>query len=73
MMFDFGGIHKEMTKEILQTLPRKDQNQVLQNLYDKGYSVPEISKATGIAAPTLYNRVDAHRGRSGTNGSGVPA
>ena len=29
----------------------------------EGYSVPEIAKATNIPAPTLYNRVDAHRGR----------
>ena len=36
---------------------------MFQNLYDKGYSVPEIAKATNIPAPTLYNRVDAHRGR----------
>jgi len=58
-----GGIHKEMTKEILNTLPKRDQTQVLQNLYDKGYSVPEIAKATDIPAATLYSRVDAHRGR----------
>lgn len=58
-----GGIHKEMTKEILNTLPKRDQTQVLQGLYNKGYSVPEIAKATDIAPQTLYNRIDAHRGR----------
>ena len=58
-----GGIHKEMTKEILKTMPKRDQNQVLQGLYDKGYSVPEISKATDIPQPTLYNRINATRGR----------
>lgn len=58
-----GGIHKEMTKEILNTLPKRDQTQVLQGLYDKGYSVPDIAKATDIAPQTLYNRIDAHRGR----------
>ena len=58
-----GGIHKEMTKEIIKTLPKRDQDQVFQGLYDKGYSVPDISKATDIPAPTLYNRIDAHRGR----------
>ena len=61
-VFD-GGIHKRNDKEIIKTLPKRDQDQVFQNLYDKGYSVPEIAKATNIPAPTLYNRVDAHRGR----------
>ena len=54
-----------MTREIIKTLPKRDQDQVFQNLYDKGYSVPEIAKATNIPAPTLYNRVDAHRGPQG--------
>jgi hypothetical protein len=62
-MFFGGGIHKEMTKEILNTLPKRDQAQILQNLYDKGYSVPDISKATDMPVQTLYNRIDAHRGR----------
>ena len=62
-MFFFVVFHKEMTREIIKTLPKRDQDQVFQNLYDKGYSVPEIAKATNIPAPTLYNRVDAHRGR----------
>lgn len=63
-MFD-GGIHKELSKEMLKTLPRRDQKLVLQGLYDKGYSVPDISKATDISAATLYKQIDAHRGRRG--------
>lgn len=60
----FGsGIHKELTKEILKTLPKRDQNQIFQNLYNNGYSVPDIAKATDFSAQTLYGRVDAHRGR----------
>jgi predicted DNA-binding protein YlxM (UPF0122 family) len=58
-----GGIHKEISKEMLKTLPRKDQSTVLQGLYDKGYSVPEISKATEISQQSIYNRINAHRGR----------
>ena len=58
-----GGIQKELTKEILDTLPKRDQTVILQNLYNKGYSVPDIAKATDIPAQTLYNRIDAHRGR----------
>lgn len=61
----FGsGINKELTKSMLGTMPRRDQTQVLQDLYNKGYSVPEIAKATDIPAPTIYNRIEAHRGRS---------
>ena len=62
MFFD-GGINKELVKSMLGTLPRRDQTQILQDLYNKGYSVPDIAKATDIAAPTIYNRIDAHRGR----------
>lgn len=58
-----GGINKELVKSMLGTMPRRDQTQVLQDLYNKGYSVPDIAKATDIAAPTIYNRIDAHRGR----------
>lgn len=58
-----GGINKELVKSMLGTMPRRDQTQVLQDLYNKGYSVPEIAKATDIAAPTIYNRIEAHRGR----------
>jgi len=69
----FGsGIHKEMTKGILSTLPKRDQNEVLQGLYDKGYSVPEIAKATDIPAATLYNRINASRGRSSQPNDPMP-
>jgi hypothetical protein len=58
MFFD-GGIHKEMTREIIKTLPKRDQDQVFQNLYDKGYSVPEIAKATNIPCPPWPQRRQA--------------
>ena len=59
-----GGIHKELTKSMFGIMPKRDQTQVLQEMYNKGYSVPDIAKATDIPAPTIYNRIDAHRGRS---------
>lgn len=61
-MFGFG-IHQEFSRQMFQQMPRRDQNMVLQNLYDKGYNVPEISRFTDIPAPTLYARINAHRGR----------
>ena len=53
VMFFDGGINKELVKSMLGTLPRRDQTQILQDLYNKGYSVPDIAKATDIAAPTI--------------------
>lgn len=60
----FGnGIHKELTMAMFNQLPRRDQDLALQQLYDTGYSVPDIARFTGISAQTLYSRINAHRGR----------
>ena len=58
-----GGIHQEFSLAMFGQMPRRDQDAVLQQIYNQGYSVPEISRFTTIPAPTLYNRIDAHRGR----------
>jgi predicted DNA-binding protein YlxM (UPF0122 family) len=58
-----GGIHQNFSLAMFQQMPRRDQDVVLQQLYDQNYSVPEISRFTGISAPTLYSRINAHRGR----------
>ena len=58
-----GGIHKEFSLAMFSQAPRRDQDSVLQQIYDKGYSVPEISKFTNISAQTIYSRINAHRGR----------
>jgi hypothetical protein len=58
-----GGIHGEITRSMFTQMPRRDQDSILQNLYDKGYSIPEISRFLEMPAPTLYSRVNAHRGR----------
>lgn len=64
-MFGFmnGGIHQQFSLAMFAQAPRRDQDAVLQSLYDQGYSVPEISKFTSISAQTLYSRINAHRGR----------
>lgn len=63
-MFGFGGgIHQNFSLAMFQQMPRRDQDAVLQQLYDQNYSVPEIAKFTGIPAQTLYSRINAHRGR----------
>ncbi|MCF2900115.1 hypothetical protein CWC25_02130 [Pseudoalteromonas sp. S4389] len=61
----FSGIQNAINAELFSNMPIKDQNTSLQNLYDKGYSVPEISKKIGIQSGTIYKRIDAHRGRKG--------
>ncbi|MNF65805.1 putative ATPase subunit of terminase (gpP-like) [compost metagenome] len=58
-----GGIQKEINRGFFLQLTRRDQDAFLQYLYNQGYSVPEISKEVNLPAPTIYNRIDAHRGR----------
>lgn len=61
-MFGFG-IHQQFSLAMFNQAPRRDQDAVLQQLYNQGYSVPEISKFTSIPSQTIYSRIDAHRGR----------
>ena len=64
-MFFNGGMHKAVTVEMFLNSPRKDQDIMMQNLYDQGYSAKDISKFFGIGLQSVYNRINAHRGRSG--------
>ena len=60
----FGnGIHKAVTVAQFTQMPRRDQDSVLQDIYDQGYSVPEISRFFNISPQTIYSRINAHRGR----------
>lgn len=59
----FSGIQKEINRGFFKTLARRDQDAFMQHLYDKGYSVPEIGKEMEVPTPTVYGRIDAHRGR----------
>ena len=61
----FSNIQNDINAELFKNMPQKDQNASLQYLYDKGYSVPEISKRIGIQSGTIYKRINAHRGRCG--------
>lgn len=65
-MFPFNnGIQKEFNRAIFDQMPRKDQDEMLQQIYDKGYSVKDIAKLLNMNSQTLYSRINAHRGRSG--------
>jgi transposase len=70
-MFPFdGGIHRAATVAQFHQMPRRDQNAVMQDLYNQGYSGKDIAKFYGMSAPSVYNRIDATRGRGP---EGVPA
>ncbi len=61
----FGkGIHGAMTCEMFRQLPRKDQDDLMQNLYDRGYTAKDIGKFLEMSPQTIYSRINAHRGRS---------
>jgi hypothetical protein len=59
-----GGIHKEVTISMFQAMPRRDQDMVMQDLYDKGYNGREIAKFFQLSEASVYNRIKAHRGRT---------
>ncbi|MBP2171112.1 DNA-directed RNA polymerase specialized sigma24 family protein [Erwinia toletana] len=60
----FGiGIQKTINRGSLKNMPRRDQDALLQYVYDQGYSVKEISNEYAIPVQTLYTRITAHRGR----------
>ncbi len=62
-MFTFG-MQKTINRGMFTQMPRRDQDLFLQYLYDENYSVNDISKEYGIPKPTLYSRINAHRGKS---------
>lgn len=69
-MFGFGGgIHAAVTKAMFDNMNRKDQTDVLQKLYDQGYSGKDIASFFELNVQTVYSRINAHRGR----GAGFPA
>lgn len=64
-MFFGNGMHKAVTVEMFRNSPRRDQDALMQSLYDQGYSAKDISNFFGIGLQSVYNRINAHRGRSG--------
>ncbi len=61
-MFGFG-IQGTINKGFFIQMARRDQDAFLQYLYDQGYSAKDISKNFDIPVPSVYNRINAHRGR----------
>jgi transposase-like protein len=63
MFFNNAGIQRQFNKVVFEQYPRKDQDEMLQQIYDSGYSVKDIAKLLNMNPQTLYSRIDAHRGR----------
>jgi predicted DNA-binding protein YlxM (UPF0122 family) len=63
MNFFGGGIHKAVTKAMFDQMTRKDQTDVMQQLYDQGYSGKDIANFFEMNVQTIYSRINAHRGR----------
>lgn len=61
-MFTFG-MQGEFNRAMFDQMPRRDQNEVLQQMYDKGYSAKELAKFFVLPVQTIYSRINAHRGR----------
>ena len=72
-MFFSNGIQRTINKAFLDQMPRKDQDEVLQQIYDEGYSVKEIAKQLNLSDKSLYPRVNAHRGRGPSSTSTLGA
>ncbi|TOY97368.1 hypothetical protein DI388_13585 [Escherichia coli] len=60
-----GSEVSRLSVAIHKTAPRRDQDLMMQALYDQGYSAKDISNFLGIGLQSVYNRINAHRGRSG--------
>jgi predicted DNA-binding protein YlxM (UPF0122 family) len=61
-MFGFG-MQKTINRGVFLQMPRRDQDEFLQYLYDQGYSAKEIGKEYDIPVQSIYSRINAHRGR----------
>lgn len=58
------GMQKTINRGMFLQMPRRDQDEFLQYLYDQDYSAKEIGKEYDIPVQTIYSRINAHRGRS---------
>lgn len=62
-MFDPLGIklNTAISRTLFHAQPRALQNDMLQGLYDEGFSGEALGKALDV--PSIYTRINAHRGR----------
>jgi len=66
MIFQIGQMQRDINGAFFKQLSRLEQTQLLQELYDIGYSVPEIAKKFNIKPQAIYGKIDAYRGRGST-------
>ncbi len=61
MFNPFNRIQDSFNKGVFQSMPRKDQDAMLQHMYDQGYTASEVGKFFGLQS--IAGRINAHRGR----------
>lgn len=47
-------------RAVFQAHPPKQQDEILQNGYNNGISVKNLSKMTGVPTSTIYTKIKAH-------------
>ena len=60
----FSNMQHDINAAFFKELSSVEQRSFLQGLYDRGHSVPDIAKRINIKENIIYNRINAHRGRS---------
>lgn len=53
--------NRAAARATFKVLSIRDQDVMLQSMYDDGISGPKLSKVFDV--PNIYDRIDAHRGR----------
>lgn len=60
-MFLMDEMKRAVIVEIFFNFSKKEQDMMMQNLYNQGYSAKDISKFFGIGVQGVCNRITAHR------------
>ena len=67
----FSGMQDHTNHFLFSLMPDRDKSAYLQYLYDKGYSVRDISLHVVLTESAVRSRINAHRGR-GPNPNPAP-
>lgn len=62
-LFGITTLQTHINRATFNAMPRRDQDSLLQYLYNQRYSVKEIANEYNLLPSSVYDRIDAHRGR----------
>ncbi|WP_156188703.1 terminase gpP N-terminus-related DNA-binding protein [Acinetobacter indicus] len=62
-IFGLVTLQTHINRAMFNAMPRRDQDAILQYLYNNGYSAKDIANEYGLNISSVYDRIDAHRGR----------